>query len=163
MRYSDFLRASVLLLGSAAIALIIVAASALARDGSTRTAILGGIWILLAMLVGWWLGRKDQVMESLGTLLSRSRPEPVFPKIEPAAVLLGRLWPVLVIVIVSALLTVWFTQLAVAAAGYGLLWAIAWRKQAMAVEAIEDRDAVHFWIVRSSPWHPPKLVRVPAM
>lgn len=163
MRYSDFLRASVLLLGSAAIALLIVAASALARDGSSRTAILGGIWITLAMLVGWWLGRKDQVMDSLATLLSRSRPEPVFPKIEPAAVLLGRLWPVLAIVIVAALLTVWFTQLAIAAAGYGLLWAIAWRKQAMAVEAIEDRDAVHFWIVRSSPWHPPKLVRVPSM
>ena len=43
------------------------------------------------------------------------------------------------------------------------LWSLAWRRQAMAVEAIEDRDAMHFWIVRSSPWHPPKLVRVPAM
>jgi hypothetical protein len=31
------------------------------------------------------------------------------------------------------------------------------------VLAIEERDAVHFWIVRSSPIKPPKLVRVPAM
>jgi hypothetical protein len=96
-------------------------------------------------------------------MLSKSRPEPIFPTIEPAAVLLARLWPVLAITLVAAVASYWYPQLAVAAAGYGLLWALAWRKQSDAVLAIEERDAVHFWIVRSSPIKPPKLVRVPAM
>lgn len=163
MRYSDYLRASVLLVGSFSLGLIFVSGSSLARAGSTSTAVAGAIWLAVAILIGLWMGRRDQVMESIRTVLSRSRPEPVFPLIEPVPVLLGRLWPMLVVGLLAAILTLWFVQLAIAAAGYGLLWSLAWRRQAMAVEAIEDRDAVHFWIVRSSPWHPPKLVRVPAM
>ncbi len=163
MRYSDYLRASVLLIGSAAVALIVVSGMELARESDTRTAVIGGIWLVVAILLGTWLGRRDQVMESIGALLSRSRPEPVFPKIEPGPVLLSRLWPILAIAIVAVFLTPLFTQFAIAAAGYGLLWSMAWRRQAMAVEAIEDRDAIHFWIVRNSAWQPPKLVRVHAM
>lgn len=163
MRYSDFLRASVLLVGSAAFALLVVAASFIAREGSPSLIAFSAIWIGISVFVGVWLGRRDQVMESTRQLLSRSRPEPVFPKIEPAALLMQRLWPVLVIAIVAALVAVFFAQLAVAACGCGVIWSLAWRKQAMAVEAIEDRDAVHFWIVKSGTFKPPKLVRVPAM
>lgn len=163
MRYCDYLHASVLLIGSAAFALIVVSAGALARDGSLVLIVFGTAWLAVAAIIGLWLGRADAVMESIRTLLSRSRPEPVFPKIEPPAVLLSRLWPVLVIVLVAAFSSIWFPQLAIATAGYGLLWSLAWRRQAGAVEAIEERDAVHFWIVRSSPWRAPKLVRVPAM
>jgi hypothetical protein len=163
MRYSEYLRTSVLLLGTTSIALLVVSAEAVQRDGSISLVIFGAGWLCLATLIGVWMGRGSQVMDSIGTLLSRSRPEPIFPKIEAGAVLITRLWPVLVIAVVSAVVSLWFPQLAIAAAGYGLLWAIAWRKQAMAVEAIEERDAVHFWIVRTPPFKQPKLVRVPAM
>jgi hypothetical protein len=163
MRYSEYLRTSVLLLGTSSFALLVVAVGQIAREPSVLLLILGSVWIVIACLIGIWLGRGNQVMASIGTLLSRSRPEPIFPKIEPAAVLFTRLWPVLAIVLISAAAAVWLPQLAIAAAGYGLLWSIAWRKQALAVEAIEERDAVHFWIVRTAAFKHPKLVRVMAM
>lgn len=163
MRYTDYLRSSVMLIGSAAFALIVISAGAIARDGGLFLTVFGAAWLIIATIIGIWLGHSDQVMESIRTILSASRPEPIFPKVEPAALLLSRLWPVLSVSLVAAVVSVWFPQLAVAAAGYGLLWAVAWRRQASAVEAIEERDAVHFWIVRNSPLKPPKLVRVPAM
>ncbi|MGH2906322.1 MAG: hypothetical protein ACRDKI_06075 [Solirubrobacterales bacterium] len=163
MRYTEYLRTSVLLLGTSSFALIVVSVGAIAREHSVLLLVFGAIWLVIACLIGTWLGHSDQVMESIRDLLSRSRPEPVFPKIEPAAVLFTRLWPVLAIAIISAIASLLFPQLAVAAAGYGLLWSLAWRKQALAVEAIEERDAVHFWIVRTKAFSKPKLVRVPAM
>ena len=163
MRYSEYLRTSVLLLGTSSVALLFVSAGAIQREHSTLLLVFGSAWLIIATLIGIWLGRSNQVMESIRDLLSRSRPEPIFPKIEPATILFTRLWPVLVIAIAAAVASIWFPQLAVAAAGYGLLWSIAWRKQALAVEAIEERDAVHFWIVRTPLFKQPKLVRVPAM
>ena len=41
--------------------------------------------------------------------------------------------------------------------------ALLWRKQSAAVEAIEGRDGVEFWIDRSSPFGPPKLLRLPGL
>jgi hypothetical protein len=163
MRYCDYLHTSVLMIGSSALALILISAGSLAADGGETMLILSGIWLAIAVLVGLWIGRGASVQEPVRALLSTSRPEPIFPLLEPAAVLLSRLWPVLAITLVAAISSYWFPQLAVAAAGYGLLWALAWRKQSDAVLAIEERDAVHFWIVKNSPLKPPKLVRVSAM
>lgn len=163
MRYCDYLHSCVLMIGSAALALLLVSAGTLAWYGSAMMIVLSGAWVVICVGCGLWLGRGASVQESVRQLISKSRPEPIFPKIEPSAVLLSRLWPVLAITLVAALSSYWFPQLAVAAGGYGLLWALAWRKQSDAVLAIEERDLVHFWIVRSSPMHPPKLVRVPAM
>lgn len=163
MRYCDYLHSSVLLIGSAALALMLVSAGSLAWYGGSLMIALSVAWVLICLLCGLWLGRGDSVQESVHALLSKSRPEPIFPKIEPSAVLLTRLWPVLAITLAAAVSSYWFPQLAVAAAGYGLLWSLAWRRQSDAVLAIEERDLVHFWIVKGSPVRPPKLVRVPAM
>lgn len=163
MRYCDYLHASVLMIGSSALALVLIGAGSLAAYESTWMIYVSIAWLVICVCWGLWSGRGASVQESVRTLLSKSRPEPIFPKIEPPAVLLSRLWPVLAITLVSAISSYWFPQLAIVSAGYGLLWAVAWRRQADAVLAIEERDAVHFWIVKSSPLHPPKLVRVPAM
>lgn len=163
MRYCDYLHSSVLMIGSSAVALILISAGSLARDGSMTLIVLSIAWLATCVIVGLWQGSGESAQESVRRLLSKSRPEPIFPQIEPPAVLLSRLWPVLAITIMAAFTAYWFPQLAVAAAGYGLLWALAWRRQSDAVLAIEERDTVHFWIVRSSPFAPPKLVRVPAM
>lgn len=151
------------MIGSAALALILVGAGSLAWYGSALMVVLSIAWVVICVACGLWLGRGSAIQESVASLLSKSRPEPIFPKIEPPAVLLSRLWPVLAITLLAAISSYWFPQLATAAAGYGLLWSLAWRKQSDAVLAIEERDLVHFWIVRSSPLAPPKLVRVPAM
>ncbi len=163
MRYCDYLHGCVLLVGSAAIALILISAGSLAWFAGSTLTLISIAWLVICVASGLWLGRADAVQEPVRELLAHSRPEPVFPQIEPAAVLLGRLWPVLALTLVAAVSTYWFPHLAVATAGYGVLWSLAWRKQSGAVLAIEERDLVHFWIVRS-PWlKAPRLVRVPAM
>lgn len=163
MRYCDYLHSCVLMIGSAALALTLVSIGSLVYYGSALLIALSASWGVVCVAWGLWIGRGDAVQDGVRTLLSKSRPEPIFPHIEPSAVLLSRLWPVLAITLLAAISSYWFPQLAVAAAGYGMLWALAWRKQSDAVLAIEERDLVHFWIVRSSPLEPPKLVRVPAM
>jgi hypothetical protein len=163
VRYCDYLHASVLLIGSAALALMLVSAGALAQSDNNRTMIVVSIgWIVLCLLAGWIAGRGG-AQDAVRELISRSRPEPIFPQIDPAGVLMSRLWPVLTITVIAAVSSYWFSQLAVAAAGLGLFWALVWRRQSDAVLAIEERDLVHFWIVRSSPFKSPKLIRVPAM
>jgi hypothetical protein len=163
VRYCDYLHGSVLLIGSAALTLLLVSAGSLAWYGSSLMISVSVLWLVICVACGLWLGRGTNVQEPVRELLSRSRPVPIFPKIEPPAILLSRLWPVLAITLLAAISSYWFPQLAVAACGYGALWSLAWRKQSDAVLAIEERDLVHFWIVRGSPLKSPRLVRVPAV
>jgi hypothetical protein len=41
------------------------------------------------------------------------------------------------------------------------LWSLAWRRQASAVAAIEERDGARFYVMRTSPFKPIQLVRTP--
>lgn len=163
MRFCEYLRTTVMLLATTSIALLVIAISAIVRESSSVLLIFTVVWTVASVAIGMWIGRAGAAMESIRVMLSRSRPEPVFPKIEPGAVLVTRLWPVLVIALAAAIASIWFPSLAIATSGYGLIWSLSWRKQALAVEAIEERDAVHFWIVRTPVFSRPKLVRVPAM
>jgi hypothetical protein len=45
--------------------------------------------------------------------------------------------------------------------GFTLMVALAWRKQPSAVQAIEERDGVRFYVERVSPFKPTKLLRTP--
>jgi hypothetical protein len=47
------------------------------------------------------------------------------------------------------------------AAGFAIIWALAWRRQASAVTAIEERDGVRFYVEPTSPLRPIRLVRTP--
>ncbi|MFY9488136.1 MAG: hypothetical protein WAP35_05515 [Solirubrobacterales bacterium] len=163
MRFSEYLRTTVLLLGATALGLLVISVGAIMREGDAVLLIFTLVWIVASVAIGAWLGRGSSGMESIRTLLSRSRPEPVFPKIEPGAVLMSRLWPVLAIAVIAGIGSMWIPTIAIVTAGYGLIWSLAWRKQALAVEAIEERDSVHFWIVKTSVLTQPKLVRVPGM
>ena len=42
-------------------------------------------------------------------------------------------------------------QVAAVAAGFAIIWALAWRRQESAVAAIEERDAVRFYVDKTSP------------
>jgi hypothetical protein len=48
-------------------------------------------------------------------------------------------------------------------AGYAEIMALAWRKQARAVAAIEDRDGVRFYVERGPALKPTQLIRTPWM
>ena len=47
------------------------------------------------------------------------------------------------------------------AAGFAIIWALAWRRQEAAVAAIEERDAVRFYVEKTSPLSRSQLVRTP--
>ena len=47
------------------------------------------------------------------------------------------------------------------AAGFTIIWALAWRRQERAVLAIEERDGVRFYVDRTSPLSPIQLIRTP--
>jgi hypothetical protein len=52
-------------------------------------------------------------------------------------------------------------QVPAIAAGFFLLAALWWRRQPSAVTAIEERDGVRFYVERTSPFAPTKLIRTP--
>ena len=47
------------------------------------------------------------------------------------------------------------------AAGFAIIWALAWRRQEAAVAAIEERDGVRFYVDRTSPLSAIRLIRTP--
>ncbi|MTD45714.1 hypothetical protein GKE82_15810 [Conexibacter sp. W3-3-2] len=47
------------------------------------------------------------------------------------------------------------------AAGFTLIWALSWRRQHLAVRAIEERDGVTFHVDPTSPLRAIRLVRTP--
>ena len=52
-------------------------------------------------------------------------------------------------------------QVSAVAAGFAIIWALAWRRQDSAVAAIEERDGVRFYVEKTSPLQPMQLVRTP--
>ncbi len=57
MPYTDLLRVTVLLTGAEATALAAITAVAANRDSDTRTLIVAAVWWLIALVVGFYLGR----------------------------------------------------------------------------------------------------------
>ena len=161
MRFGDFLRTSVLLFAGAATACGIVAIAGAQNNDDNTSIFVGLSWWVVATLAGGWLGRRPQATEGIGRLLSSARTTPMLPELEPATILFNRLWPLAAVTVVSGGLAFVFPQVPAIATGYLLLLALWWRKQAAAVLAIEERDGVRFYVERTSPFKPTRLLRTP--
>src|SRR4051812_8841330 len=85
----------------------------------------------------------------------------MLPEVRPALTLLNRLWVLLVVTIAAGVLGIFMPQVSSVATGFALLVALAWRRQGHAVEAIEERDSARFYVDRTSPFQPIRLVRTP--
>jgi hypothetical protein len=161
LRFPDFLRTSVLLFGAAATALAIVAvAGANARDDVPLLYLAVGWWALAA-LAGLWFGRSRAVSEGFAQLLADARTSPTLPELRPGAIVVNRLWVLGVFTIVTGAVAFVLPQIPAIAAGFLLAIGLAWRKQSSAIEAIEGRDGVRFYVEPTSPFEPIKLVRTP--
>src|SRR5437763_12029455 len=75
--------------------------------------------------------------------------------------MLNRLWPLLVSTVGAGAVAFLVPQVPAVATGFAIIWALAWRRQASAVRAIEQRDGARFYVVRTSPLKPIQLVRTP--
>lgn len=163
MRFTDFLRTSVLLFAGAATALAAVSiAGAQSHDDTTLLYVAVGWWIAAA-IAGLWIGRRPETTYGIGRLLANARHSPTLPELDPGRTIVNRLWPLIIVIAAAAGIAFLLPQVPAIGAGYALLVALAWRKQARAVAAIEDRDGVRFYVERTSPLKPTQLLRTPWM
>lgn len=161
MRFADFLRTTVLIsMASATLLAAITLAGATSSSDQWLVPVSGGWW-LLAGLVGLWLGRRAATSSPIASLLASARTQVSLPEVDPYRTVLNRLWPLLVCTIGAGVVGVFRPQVPGIAAGFAIIWALAWRRQSSAVTAIEERDGARFYIERTSPLHPIKLVRTP--
>jgi hypothetical protein len=163
MRFADFLRTTVLICAAAATALAAVTLAGANGTGDDLVIPVAAAWWVIAGVTGAWLGRRAQTSQPIATLLADARMQPMLPEPGPGRIVLNRLWPLLLSTIGAGAVAFVLPQVPAIATGFAIIWALAWRRQASAVRAIEQRDGARFYILRTSPLKPIKLVRTPGL
>jgi len=163
MRFTDFLKATVLLSMAAATVLAVLTVAGGAREGDHQVVLVSVGWWVVSAVAGGWLGRRADVSAQIGRLLAQARAATTMPEHRPTAVLLNRLWPLLLGAAAAAVISLWVVQAAGVAAGFAIIWSLAWRHQESAVKAIEERDGATFFVERTSPIAPMALQRTPGL
>ena len=161
MRFGDFLRATVLLSAGAATLLAAFTIIGISREYDRTLVLFSGFWWAGAVLIGIWLGRRAETSPPIRRLLLGARSQTTLPEPRPGLTLINRLWPLLFATLGAAIMSVFEPQVSAVASGFSIIWALAWRRQASAVAAIEERDGVRFYIDRTSPLQPIRLIRTP--
>lgn len=161
MRFAEFLRTTVLISAAAASALGAVTLAGANGTGDDLVVALVGGWWLIAAVIGVWLGRRAETSPPIASLLASARMQPNLPELSPARTVLNRLWPLLLSTIGAGVLAFTLPQVPGVATGFAIIWALAWRRQAGAVTAIEERDGARFYVDRTSPLQAIRLVRTP--
>ena len=161
MRFSDFLRTTVLISAAAASALAAVAVVGTSNADDSLVVPVSAGWWVVAGAIGIRLGRRAETSSPIASLLASARMQSSLPEVNPGLTLLNRLWPLLVSTIGAGALAFVLPQVPAIAAGFAILWSLAWRRQASAVTAIEERDGARFYVVRTSPLKPIQLARTP--
>ena len=161
MRFVDFLKATVLLSAGAATLLAAITLIALTQDVEPAAVYVSAGWWVAAALIGVWVGRRADANPPITRLLAGARAERSLPEQRPGLTVVNRLWPLLLSTFTAGVLGFVFPQVAAVAAGFAIIWALAWRRQDAAVAAIEERDGVRFYVEKTSPLQPMQLVRTP--
>lgn len=161
MRFVDFLKTTVLLSAGAATVLALVTVLSVTAGSGSQLALLSIVWWAIAALIGLTLGRGAAASPPIARLLAGARATNALPEHRPAAILLNRLWPLLALTVLAGALAFLAPQIPGIGAGFAIIWALAWRHQHAAVAAIEERDGVRFYVLRTSPIQPIALQRAP--
>jgi hypothetical protein len=161
VRFADFLRATVILSAGCATLLASVTVLGITREDDRVVVYVSAIWWCVAALIGIFLGRRATTSPPIARLLAGARSQTTLPELRPVTTLLNRLWPLLISTLGASVLAFFQPQVASVAAGFAIIWALAWRHQHRAVMAIEERDGVRFYVDRTSPISPIQLVRTP--
>jgi hypothetical protein len=163
VRFVDFLKATVMLSAGAATVLGALTVLQVARDGQQSLMEVAVGWWLIAAGLGAWLGRRNAATPPIARLLADARMQMSLPELRPGLTLINRLWPLLFSTVGAGILGIFLPQVSAVAAGFAIIWALAWRRQEAAVSAIEDRDGFRFYVDRTPPWAPIRLIRTPGL
>jgi hypothetical protein len=162
VRFVDFLKTTVLACAGAATVLGVLAFRSVALDDDQALLTFALSWWALAAVIGLWIGRERSTLPAVARLLAGARASASLPEqSSPGRMLANRLWPLLVLLVVSAGLGWLWPQVPAIAAGFLAIWALYWRRQEAAVTAIEERDGVAFFLEPTKPWQPIQLIRTP--
>jgi hypothetical protein len=118
-------------------------------------------WWALATVIGTVIGARTQTTSAIAGLLAAAKHQHSLPELSPARTIANRLWPLLVVTVGASVLSVFAPQIGGIAAGFAIIWSLAWRRQEAAVAAVEERDGVRFYVDRTSPLKAIQLVRTP--
>jgi len=151
----------VLLSAGAATALGVVTVLAAAAGSEHLLVEVSVGWWIIASAIGLRLGSRAETSPPIARLLAGARASTTLPEQHPSAILLNRLWPLLVFTLLAGGLAFLAPQIPGIAAGFAIIWALAWRRQDAAVAAIEERDGASFYVRRTSPLRPMALIRTP--
>jgi hypothetical protein len=163
VRFVDLLRTTVMLSAGAATMLAIVTVIGATTSTDDTLVLVAAAWWLVAAVIGAVLGRRSQVTHQIGGLLADAKTATMMPEHRPVAVVVNRLWPLLLSTVAAAIVGFLFPQVPAVACGFAVIWALAWRRQDAAVLAIEERDGVTFYVERTSPVRPMRLLRMPGL
>lgn len=163
MPFTDLLRITVLLTGAEATALAAITAVAVNRDNDATTLIVAAAWWLASLLIGLYLGRPSRAADALRDSLAGARTATSLPPEPPSRIAVARLWPIALTAVTAGALGAFFPGVAAIGAGYALLVSLAWHSREGAVEAVEQRDGVRFYVVPNSALRPIQLVRSPGL
>ena len=128
MRFVDLLKTTVMLSAAAATRLAIVTVIGATGDRDDTLVLIGAGWWVAASIIGALLGRRAQVTAPIGRLLADAKMATMLPEHRPAAVIVNRLWPLLVSTVAAGAVGFIFPQVPLVACGFAVIWSLAWRR-----------------------------------
>jgi hypothetical protein len=161
VRFSDFLRTTVMASAGCATVLAAVTVAGAAGNSNDLLVPFSAGWWVLAALLGIGLGRRAETSPPIASLLASARTQASLPQVNPARTMLNRLWPLFISTLGAGAVAFVVPQVPAVATGFAIIWSLAWRRQASAVRAIEERDGARFYVDKTSPLQPIRLVRTP--
>jgi len=161
MAFVAFLKATVLGCAGSATLLAALALAGAVESGDGLVIPVAAAWWVIAGITGIWVGRQNDASPAVAKLLAAAPTTPSLPEVHPTRMLVNRLWPLLIATLGAGVFVLTAPQVPAMAAGFPVIWALAWRRQEKAVAAIEERDGVKFFLEKTSPVKPIKLVRTP--
>jgi hypothetical protein len=159
VRFGEFLRTAVLLSAGSATALAAITVLSASRDLEPAIVFVSVGWWTLAALLGVRL--EARAHDQIARLMATARAQTTLPEVRPAGTLVNRMWPLFVVTVAAGVVGAFLPQVSSVAAGFAIIVAVAWRRQNIAVLAVEQRDAARFYVERTSPLQPIRLIRTP--
>jgi hypothetical protein len=161
MPFTDFIRATVLLCAASATTLAAVAVLSGAAEHDPGALTLPFVWWAAAAALGFARGWRGRASAAIARLLASAHSSNTIPEQRPGAIMVTRLWPLLIGTLAAGALGSLAPEIPGIAAGFPLISALAWRHQYAAVLAVEGRDGFRFYVDRRPFWRAISLTRTP--